>query len=135
MKLLALFSTCLSLLTADVYAVALPTNNPASRYSGVKVVRVPTGPSTVALDQVKELVSSLQLELWTTTPTINSHVDIEIPSASYDTFMNSISDILGGAGILEPVQVMHEDLGKAILEESVVPDDYHTEAKRAGTFR
>ena len=132
MKLLTLLSTCLSLLTAEAYALALPANNPASQYLGVKVVRIPTGPSTAALDKIKDLVSSLQLELWTTRPTVNSHVDVEITPAAYDTFMTSVSDILGEAGILEPVTVMHEDLGQSILDESRIPDDYHTEVQRAG---
>ncbi|KIM30630.1 hypothetical protein M408DRAFT_66407 [Serendipita vermifera MAFF 305830] len=118
-------------MTAEAYALALPTNNPASQYLGVKVVRVPTGPSTAALDELKGLISSLQLQLWTTVPTVNSHVDVEIPPSAYDTFMNSVSSILGDAGILEPVKVMHDDLGKAILDESTVPDDFHTEAQRS----
>jgi hypothetical protein len=132
MKLLALFSTCLSLFTAEVYAAALPANNPASQYFGVKVVRIPTGPSTSALDKLNELISSLQLELWTTVPTTNSHVDAEIPPAAYDTFMTNVHDILAGAGILEPVTVMHEDLGQAILDESNVPADYRSEVELAG---
>jgi hypothetical protein len=133
-KVLALLSTSLSLFMAEAYAAALPANNPASQYFGVKVVRVPTGPSTIALDNLKDLISNLQLDLWTTVPTVNSHVDVEIPPAAYDTFMTGIHDILGGAGILEPVTVMHEDLGQAILEESKVPDDYHSEVRRTGAY-
>ena len=134
MKLLALLSTCLSLFHLEVHALVLPVNNPASQYFGVKVVRVPTGPSTTALENLKDLLSSLQLELWTTVPITNSHVDVEVPPTAYDTFMTSVQDILSGAGILEPVTVMHEDLGQAILEESKIPADYHTEVGRAGKY-
>ncbi|PVG02523.1 putative carboxypeptidase [Serendipita vermifera] len=134
MKLATFIALCLSFLATDAFASVLPAPNPASRYMGVKVVRIPTGPSVEALDKLNALVTKLNLERWTTVPTVNSHLDVEVPSASFDTFMNAAQQVLNEAGILEPIGTMHEDLGSSILEESKVPDEFYKTAKQAGGF-
>lgn len=130
MALTSFVTICLSLCLQAV-AVALPENNPASLYMGVKVVRVPTGPSVEILQRLESVVSDLNLELWTGTPRINAHVDVEVPPAVYDAFMSATNELLSDAGILQPVTIMHEDLGMSILDESNVPNDFHQEVKRA----
>jgi hypothetical protein len=132
MKLVTFVALCLSFFVTDAFAVALPAANPASRYMGVKVLRIPTGPSVDALNQLDQLVTNMSLERWTTVAKVNSHLDVEVPGASYDTFMNAASEILSKAGILEPIHTMHEDLGSSILEESKVPDEFYRTAKQAG---
>jgi hypothetical protein len=136
MAFISLIARCLSLslLIACAHAVVLPANNPASQYMGTKVVRVPTGPSTDVLQKLKSVISDLQLELWTGTPRVNSHVDVEVPPLAYDAFTRATNQLLKDAGILEPVTMMHEDLGKSILEESNIPDEYHQEVGRVGKF-
>lgn len=130
MKVLAALTTLLNCIC--VMAIALPENNPASKYMGTKVLRIPTGPSTEALAELTSLISSMELEKWTTVSTVNSHVDLEVPKEVYDEFMDKVGTLLNKEGILQPVIVMHEDLGSSILEESKIPDDYREEAKRAG---
>jgi hypothetical protein len=132
MKLVPFVTFSLSIAIAHTLAAVLPAENPASLYMGVKVVRIPTGPSVEALDELNQLVTNLNLELWTTVPTVNSHLDVEVPSAFYDMFMNAASQILNKVGILEPIGIMHEDLGMSILEESKIPDNFHKAAKLAG---
>ncbi|PVG02522.1 putative carboxypeptidase [Serendipita vermifera] len=132
MKLFPFITFCLSTSLAGISAVVLPAENPASIYMGVKVVRIPTGPSVEALDKLNQLVTSLNLERWTTVPTVNSHLDVEVPSATYNTFMSAAQQILNKAGILEPIGIMHEDLGQSILEESKVPDEFYKASKLAG---
>ncbi|CAG8714001.1 11455_t:CDS:2, partial [Acaulospora colombiana] len=134
MKLATFVALCLSFLATDAFASVLPAPNPASRYMGVKVVRIPTGPSIKALDKLNALVTNLNLERWTTVPTVNSHLDVEVPSASYDTFMTAAQQVLNEAGILEPIGTMHEDLGSSILAESKIPDEFYKTAKQAGGF-
>ncbi|KAG8860755.1 hypothetical protein FRB91_001019 [Serendipita sp. 411] len=120
--------------TLDALSLPGPSNNSASQFMGIKVVRIPTGPSTSALDKLKDLISKYDLDLWTTVPTINSHVDVEVPSTSYGSFMKETNGLLSQAGILEPVSIMHEDLGQSILEESAVSDEYQNQMRKAASL-
>ena len=116
------------------YALPQPQNDPASQFMGVKVVRIPTGPSTHALVKLKDLIAKHNLELWTSTPTISSHVDVEVPPADYAAFSKAVQELQTQAGILEPVTIMHEDLGKSILEESSTSEEYAARMMKAGKF-
>ncbi|PVG02521.1 putative carboxypeptidase [Serendipita vermifera] len=132
MKLVAFVAFCLSI--TGISAVVFPAENPASIYMGVKVVRIPTGSSVEPLHKLNQLVTSLNLERWTTVATVNSHLDVEVPSAAYASFMGAAQQILNKAGILEPIRIMHEDLGQSILEESKIPDEFYKVSKQAGSL-
>ncbi|PVG02519.1 hypothetical protein CPB86DRAFT_811574 [Serendipita vermifera] len=134
MKLVAFVASCLFTSLVGVSAVVFPAENPASIYMGVKVVRIPTGPSVESLHKLNQLVTSLNLERWTTVPTVNSHLDVEVPSATYITFMSAAQQILNKAGILEPIRIMHEDLGQSILEESKVPNGFYKASKQGSSL-
>ncbi|CAG7854673.1 Probable metallocarboxypeptidase A Short=MCPA; AltName: Full=Carboxypeptidase M14A; Flags: Precursor [Serendipita indica DSM 11827] len=133
MRLLALLSTLLVLFALG-HALPQPRDNPASQFMGVKVVRIPTGPSVDILARLQSLIAKHDLDLWTTTPTINSHVDVEVPPGDYDSFMKAVQELQGQAGILEPVTIMHEDLGKSILEESSTSEDYAARMMKAASL-
>lgn len=120
---LTISSVLVSLLL--VFSVsAIPTDHPAVQYAGTKVLRVPTGPSPAALRSLKSFIDALGLELWTTVPVVNSHVDVEVPLHKLDAFMAGVDGLLVAAEIRVPVQVMHDDLGASILSESEVSDDF-----------
>jgi hypothetical protein len=123
MQLLGFLAVLLSLLAIVPESTAKPTavNYLAAPYAGIKVLRVPTGPSTEALKELEDLIESLQLESWTTVPRVNSHVDLQVPVDQYEDFMTAAHKIVAnsgarGAGV--DIEVMHEDLATSIEEET-----------------
>jgi hypothetical protein len=114
------FATLLTFVAAAALSVlAVPVEEAAadhvSKYDGVKVLRVPTGAD---VKPIEALIESLDLERWTTTPTANSHVDVEVPQDKHDEFVAAANAISATANIKQPIVTMHEDLGKSIRDES-----------------
>lgn len=107
--LAALASAALSVLAAPAAAV-----DSTLQYDGVKVLRVPVGADIAPIDK---LVSSLDLERWTTRSIPNSHVDVEVPQDKYDYFVSEVKKISQSSKISLDIVTMHEDLGKSIREE------------------
>ncbi|KAH7105522.1 putative carboxypeptidase [Auriculariales sp. MPI-PUGE-AT-0066] len=123
MKLFSSFAALLSLLVTVAVAVptAINSRSLAAPYAGIKVLRVPTGPSETALKQLESLIESLHLESWTTNPQTNSHVDLQVPADRVDEFISSVEGILANSGAKMSgfgVEVMHEDLAASIEEET-----------------
>ena len=101
--------------------IAAPARSLALPYNGVKVFRVPTGPSEDSLANLKALIAELDLHSWTTVPVVNSHVDLEVPNDKLQRFTTSIYDILENSGARAQgfeIETMHEDLAESILTES-----------------
>lgn len=136
MRLAEVIASLLFLLAApSVHAGIINGPRPRSQYEGFKVVRIPTGPSAKALAKLKGLVDSLDLELWTTNPRTNSHMDVMIPPESFKSFMNAAEKLTKEAGIAQSLAIMHENLGESIAEESRVPEEFHRARKRDGGHR
>ena len=118
---------------AALSALAIPVEEAStdhvSRYDGVKVLRVPTGAD---IKPIEALIESLDLERWTTNPTANSHVDVEVPQDKLDEFVQAANVISATANIKQPIITMHEDLGKSIREESAVSPEAKS-ANKLGT--
>ncbi|KAH7099622.1 putative carboxypeptidase [Auriculariales sp. MPI-PUGE-AT-0066] len=105
----------------SAYALSSRANSLAAPHAGVKVLRIPTGPSASVLTELETLIESLSLSKWTTVPRINSHIDVEVPASKYEQFKSSIDPILAASGASEHgwgIKVMHEDLGASIAAES-----------------
>ncbi|KAF3923061.1 hypothetical protein ABW20_dc0105246 [Dactylellina cionopaga] len=82
-------------------------------HKGTKVVRLETH-SEKDVAFVKALVENLHLDTWTHGYNVNSHVDVAIPVGAQLEF-NRLSK---KAGL--KTQIMHEDLGASIEEESQI---------------
>ncbi|PPQ70195.1 hypothetical protein CVT24_003911 [Panaeolus cyanescens] len=98
------------------YTSAAAANDyPTTGYEGVKVLRIPTGKDTTALDA---LIKRLDLNVWTHASRPFSHVDVEVPSDLYNTFLSSIEKISQDSGISNSFTVLHDDLGASIRKEA-----------------
>jgi len=116
-----LMATLAGLLTVVPTAGATPAHSLALQHKGVKVLRVPTGPSEESLADLKALIASLGLNSWTDIPAVNSHVDLEVPQDKLQSFMEPARDILKKSGATAQgfeIETMHEDLAEGILAES-----------------
>jgi len=123
MQLLAAFASLLSVLAVAPAVVAVPTGfGPlAAPYAGVKVLRVPTGPSPEALQKLENLIESMDLSSWTAVPVVSSHVDLEVPSDKLKEFTAAVQEIIADSGARSKgfdIEVMHEDLAASIQAES-----------------
>lgn len=102
MKVLALALACAALTSA----VSVP---PKVTYDGFKVYRVSVGSKVAA---VKSMISKLQLESWTGKPKADGVIDLMVPPTQVEKFEADTADL--------SIEVMHEDLGLSIAEESQV---------------
>ncbi|TRM66019.1 hypothetical protein BD626DRAFT_556026 [Schizophyllum amplum] len=100
-------------LTAVCAAALQQSADYASKYDGVRVLRVPGA--------VDALVNSYGLTRWDTRGT---HIDVQVPASVYDDFMNAVATLGANATQTMDVMVMHEDLGASIREESAGMLDY-----------
>ena len=117
----SLIATFAGLLTIVPTAVAAPAYSLALPYKGVKVFRVPTGPSEESLEHLRALIAKIDLSSWTAAPVVNSHVDLEVSEDKLQSFTTSIHDILENSGARAKgfeIETMHEDLAESILAES-----------------
>ncbi|PVF91041.1 hypothetical protein CPB86DRAFT_878717 [Serendipita vermifera] len=64
-------------------------------------------------------------------PTVNWHLDVKVPLASYGTFMKADGQVLNDVGVLEPMRMTHEDPRSSILKES---DEFYKTAKQVDTL-
>ncbi|KAL1722234.1 hypothetical protein EV715DRAFT_248125 [Schizophyllum commune] len=103
LALASLVASCAALQQAADYA---------SRYDGVRVLRVPTGGQADALNA---LVDSYGLTRWDTRAT---HVDVQVPKDVYGDFADAVASLGANATEGMEVMVMHEDLGASIRGES-----------------
>ena len=103
LALASLVTSCAALQQAADYA---------SRYDGVRVLRVPTGSQADALNA---LVDSYGLTRWDTRAT---HVDVQVPKDVYGDFADAVASLGANATEGMEVMVMHQDLGASIREES-----------------
>ena len=109
LALASLVTSCAALQQAADYA---------SRYDGVRVLRVPIGGQADALNA---LVDSYGLTRWDTRA---SHVDVQVPKEVYGDFANAVASLRANATEGMEVMVMHEDLGASIREESAGMADF-----------
>ncbi|KAJ3514780.1 hypothetical protein NLJ89_g2182 [Agrocybe chaxingu] len=109
------FTGAFALLAAILPVLALPVHDNSFPYIGVKVLRVPTGNTTAALD---DLVSQFDLSSWTSVSRPNSHIDVEVPKTKLDAFTTAAQAILDQDGITNSIETMHEDLAASIRKES-----------------
>ncbi|KAL1738329.1 hypothetical protein HDZ31DRAFT_70116, partial [Schizophyllum fasciatum] len=87
----------------------------ASRYDGVRVLRVPNGGQAAALGS---LIDSYNLVRWDTRA---SHVDVQVSAGAYGDFVAAVASLAANATVGDEkmkIVVMHEDLGASIREES-----------------
>jgi hypothetical protein len=101
-------------LSAALSVLALP-KDPIAQYEGVKVLRVPTGADITPLEN---LVSSLNLERWTSQFSPYSHADVEVPKDKYDAFMNGVNSLMTEEQRRVGIVTMHENLAESIRLES-----------------
>ncbi|EEP81002.1 conserved hypothetical protein [Uncinocarpus reesii 1704] len=101
MKSFAILST----LVASVLAATVP--NTVS-YDGYKVVRIPTEEDNHA--QVVKVIENLKLDTWKFPKRAGSDADIVIPPEQLEAFNKAIAGL--------KVEIMHEDLGASIEDES-----------------
>jgi hypothetical protein len=87
------------------------------------------------LERVRDLVDSMGLELWTTHPRPNSHLDVMMDPRSYETFVRAAERIIRDAGLSDRISIMHEDLGRSILEESRPSRRFRRRKERDGNVR
>lgn len=102
---------CTQAITALLFAAAAHALPPKVTYDGTKVLRIETSESTQAAESLKNIISSLQLPLWTQVVRPNTHVDFEVPKEKLAAFKEAISGQF-------TYSTMHEDLGASIREES-----------------
>jgi hypothetical protein len=123
MQLFSSFAALVGVLSVATTSAANPSASDrlAAPYAGIKVLRVPTGPSKKSLKELEQLIESLQLESWTTVPQVNSHVDLQVPADLYDEFLTAVQGIIANSGARGSgvnIEVMHEDLATSIAEET-----------------
>ncbi|CAA7260302.1 unnamed protein product [Cyclocybe aegerita] len=104
-----------ALLAAVLPALALPVHDNSFPYIGVKVLRIPTGNTTAAID---DIVAQFDLSSWTAVSRPNSHIDVEVPKDKFAAFTKAAKTILNQEGITYPIETMHEDLAASIRKES-----------------
>jgi len=109
------FNRVFGLLAAILPALAVPVHDNSTPYVDVKVLRIPTGNTTVPLDS---LVSEFDLRRWTSVSRPNSHVDVEVPKAKFTAFTSAAKAILSQQGVSYPIEMMHEDLAASIRKET-----------------
>lgn len=102
---------CTQAITALLFAAVAHALPPKVTYDGTKVIRIDTSGSTQAAESLKDIITNLQLPLWTQVVRPNTHVDFEVPKGKLAAFKKAIS----GKFVYS---VMHEDLGASIREES-----------------
>lgn len=128
MKLSSAFASLAAFAVGAVYATSPEVLG--APYDGVKVLRVPTGASTTALD---ELISSLHLERWTQRSHPSSHIDVEVPADVLDYFVKEANAISASQNVTYPIVTMHEDLGESIRQETAGMFDAKDEVSAQGT--
>lgn len=89
----------------------------AVNYDGAKAIRIPVGDDVIPL---MEIIDQLQLPTWKGmtaegVPKANSNVDLVVPADKVEEFETLIDGI--------DIEIMHEDLGASIAEESPVVSD------------
>jgi hypothetical protein len=110
---LSIFASLVALAVSPV--IARSSEFLSAPYDGVKVLRVPTGASTAALDA---LISELGLERWTQASVPSSHIDVEVPADVLDYFVKEANAISASQDVTYPIETMHEDLGASIRLET-----------------
>ncbi|CAG8973226.1 hypothetical protein HYALB_00006395 [Hymenoscyphus albidus] len=96
-------------------------------YDGAKAIRIPVGEDVIP---VMKIIDQLQLPVWKGVgadgvPKANSNVDLVVPAEKAEEFGSMINGI--------NIEVMHEDLGASIAEESSAAD-VSAEAVNLGTW-
>lgn len=102
---------CTQAITALLFAAAAHALSPKVTYDGTKVLRINTTESTQAAESLKEIISNLQLPLWTQNVGPNTHVDFEVSEVKLAAFEEAIAGQF-------TYSIMHEDLGASIREEA-----------------
>lgn len=102
---------CIQAIAALLFTAAAHALPPKVTYDGTKVLRVETSESAQAAESLKNIITNLQLPLWTQVVRPNTHVDFEVPKEKLAAFEEAISGQF-------TYSTMHEDLGASIREES-----------------
>lgn len=102
---------CTQAITALLFAAVAHALPPKVTYDGTKVLRIDTTESTQAAESLKEIISNLQLPLWTQNVGPNTHVDFEVSKGKLAAFEKAIAGQF-------TYSIMHEDLGASIREET-----------------
>lgn len=102
---------CTQAITALLFTAVAHALPPKVTYDGTKVLRIDTTESTQAAESLKNIITNLQLPLWTQHVGPNTHVDFEVPRGKLAAFEKAIAGQF-------TYSTMHEDLGASIREES-----------------